>query len=78
MSTAPTPDQESLTQRFRRKRRKKVKKLGKKFIRRMSGFLGEQSTVGDPEVFEDSAPFPEIAALEAGWRTIRGDATTRS
>ncbi len=72
MSTAPNREHETRGERFRRRRRKKVKKAGKRLVRRMSHFLGEQSKIGDPHVFETSL-FPSIATLEANFRTIRDE-----
>lgn len=55
---------------LRQARRSLIKKIGKRAIRRLSAFLGRQSSVGDRPVF-DSADFPWAARLEAAAPTIR-------
>lgn len=59
-------------QRLRKQRRRWVRKLGKKMLRGLFGFLGRQSLVGNPVVF-DAAQFPWTAELEAHWRDIRAE-----
>jgi beta-hydroxylase len=59
-------------QRFQQRRRKRVKRFGKNFIRGMSAFIGRQSLVGDVPVY-DKAQFPFIAMLEDNWQIIRGE-----
>ena len=60
------------TQDFRRRRQKKVKKLGKQMIRSMSSYFGRQSLVGNPPVF-DSSVFHFTAEFEANWRKIASE-----
>jgi beta-hydroxylase len=55
-----------------RRRRKRIKKLGKRLFERSNRFLASQSLVGDRPVF-DSELFPWVAELEADWKTIRAD-----
>jgi ornithine lipid ester-linked acyl 2-hydroxylase len=55
---------------IRRHRRKYVKRLGKLAIRRLAGFLGRQSLVGDTPVL-DAAAFPWVPALEAATPVIQ-------
>jgi ornithine lipid ester-linked acyl 2-hydroxylase len=66
---AKTP---SLMARFRKQRRRYVKNAGKRGIRMLGDFLGRQSRVGDPPVF-DSALFPFLKPLEENWRVIRAE-----
>ncbi len=57
----------------RRYRRRLVKKLGKRAIRRLSGFLAAQSTIGDPAVF-DASTFAWSDFFLAHWKPIRDEA----
>lgn len=57
---------------LRKRRRRYVKQIGKRTIRSLFGYLGRQSLVGDPPVF-DTSLFPQLAPLEANWRTIRAE-----
>jgi beta-hydroxylase len=54
----------------RRRRRKYVKRFGKHAIRRLAGFLGRQSLVGDAPVL-DPRYFPWVRELEASTPTIQ-------
>jgi len=45
MSETSTAKGESLTQRLKRERRKRVKRFGKRLIRGLADFLGRQSLV---------------------------------
>ena len=54
---------------LRARRRARVKKLGKRTLRALAGFLGRQSLVGDPAVF-DSSVFPWTKQLEADWEKV--------
>src|SRR3546814_17750 len=62
----------SRLQWLRKRRRLYVKRIGKWAIRSLFGYLGRQSLVGDPPVF-DKTLFPELAALEANWLVIRAE-----
>lgn len=53
-------------------RRKRIKRLGKRLIRRMTGFLASQSLVEDVPVL-DRRQFPFLDAIEANWETIRDE-----
>jgi len=53
-------------------RRKSLKRLGIRTFRGLNGFLGRQSLVGDPPVF-DRRSFPCTGPLEARWRGIRDE-----
>jgi beta-hydroxylase len=57
---------------LRRWRRRHVKRLGKRAIRGLGHFLGEQSLVGDAPVL-DAARWPWIPRLEAGFPAIRAE-----
>lgn len=58
--------------RLRKMRRRYVKRYGKRGIRRLFDFLGRQSLVGDPPVF-DPALFPQLKPLEDNWQAIRAE-----
>lgn len=58
----------------RRWRRKYVKRVGKLAIRRLAGFLGRQSLVGDAPVL-DVGPFPWVRELETATPIIQRDLT---
>jgi len=62
----------SLLTKLRARRRARVKKLGKQALRALFDFLGRQSRVGDPTVF-DSAQFPWTKELEAHWERVRAE-----
>ena len=55
-----------------RHQRNMVRKRGKRVIRSFTEYLGRQSTIGDPPVFDES-PFAFTAELEANWRAIRAE-----
>lgn len=57
---------------FRARRRKAVKKTGKRLIRRLRGFLAEQSLVSNAPVLE-AADFPFLQPFETHWRDIHGE-----
>lgn len=59
----------SLVQDFRARRRKLVKKTGKRLIRRLRGFLADQSLVSNDPVL-DAAEFPFIKPFEDHWQEI--------
>lgn len=59
-------------ERLRRRRRRFIKRTGKNGIRALFDFLGRQSQVGDPPVFE-TAQFPFLQELERNWRVIRAE-----
>ncbi len=60
------------TDELRAKRRKKVKKFGKRLIRRLRGFLADQSLVSNDPVI-DSATFPFLKPFEDHWQEIRDE-----
>ena len=60
----------SLLQRFRKRRRKWVKRRGKRILRALFRYLGKQSLVGDPPVF-DATKFPWAMELEKNHDVIR-------
>jgi beta-hydroxylase len=60
----------SLLQRFRKRRRKWFKRGGKRILRALFRYLGKQSLVGDPPVF-DTAKFPWAIELEKNYDVIR-------
>jgi len=62
----------SLSETFRKFRRKKVKDTGKLLIRTMSGVIARQSLIGDQPVFDKSV-FPWTSNFEANWEKIRAE-----
>ncbi len=56
--------------RLKQERRKRVKRFGKRLIRRLGGFIGRQSLVGDAPVLE-SRHFPFLQQFTDNWETIR-------
>jgi aspartyl/asparaginyl beta-hydroxylase (cupin superfamily) len=74
MSEAPAVEAKTpgLMARFRKQRRQYVKQAGKRGIRMLGDFLGRQSRVGNPPVF-DPALFPSLKPLEENWREIRAE-----
>lgn len=61
-----------ILERFRVRRRKRVKRFGKRLIRNMAGFLGRQSLVDDVPVL-DRRQFAFLNNIEANWETIRDE-----
>lgn len=61
-----------LADNFRAARRKKVKKFGKRLIRRLRGFLAEQSLVSNEPVL-DIADFPFLKPFEERWQEINAE-----
>jgi len=59
----------SFLQRFRKRRRKWFKRRGKRILRALFRYLGKQSLVGDPPVF-DTAKFPWAIELEKNFDVI--------
>lgn len=59
-------------QDFRARRRKAVKKTGKRLIRRLRGFLAEQSLVSNDPVL-DAADFPFLKPFEMNWQEIHAE-----
>ncbi|MEO3431083.1 aspartyl/asparaginyl beta-hydroxylase domain-containing protein [Pelagibius sp. CAU 1746] len=57
---------------FRATRRKKVKKFGKRLIRRLRGFLASQSLVSNDPVL-NPAEFPFLKPFEERWQEIHGE-----
>lgn len=61
-----------LVEDFRARRRKKVKKFGKRLIRRLRGFLAEQSLVSNDPVL-DPAQFAFLKPFEDHWQEIHAE-----
>ena len=59
-----------LLESIRIRRRKIVKNLGRKLVRWLDRFLGQQSLIGDHPVF-DPADFDFVTTLENNWQPIR-------
>jgi len=59
-------------EKFRRRRRRRVKRFGKNFIRGLNGFISRQSKVDDLPVL-DAAVFPFLKPLEDNWEVIRDE-----
>ncbi len=57
---------------FRKRRRKTVKKAGKRLIRRLRGFLAEQSLVSNDPVL-DAAEFSFLKPFETHWQEINAE-----
>lgn len=57
-------------QQFRARRRKWFKKHGKSILRALFSYLGKQSLIGDPPVF-DATQFPWAMELEKNYEVIR-------
>jgi beta-hydroxylase len=62
----------TLGARFRQARRKRIKKTGKQFIRKLADFLGRQSTVGDAPVL-DMKHFGFLKTFPENWQGIRDE-----
>jgi beta-hydroxylase len=74
-ATNTSTDQNGLARRFKSFRRRHVKRLGKRFVRGASDFLGRQSKLEDVPVF-DKALFPFVKQFEANWRAINDELNT--
>ena len=72
MSTTTDHPQATFWERFKKQRRKRVKRAGKNFIRRMASFLASQSTVGDAPVM-NKTDFPFVKPLEDNWQAIHAE-----
>jgi beta-hydroxylase len=70
MANTITRSELGFVQRFREARRKRVKKLGKGFIRGLANFLGRQSLVGDVPIY-DNAQFSQLKPFVEHWQEIR-------
>ena len=57
---------------LRKARRKYIKATGKFILRRLNGFMGRQSLVGDEPIF-DPSKFQWVVPLEANWQMIRSE-----
>ena len=57
---------------FREKRRRFIRKRGKRFIRRLRGFLASQSLVSNAPVL-DPGQFAFLKTFEDNWQDIRGE-----
>jgi aspartyl/asparaginyl beta-hydroxylase (cupin superfamily) len=71
-SVADQAGQLSLLDRFRKRRRRTVKRLGKRLMAVMSDVIARQSLVGDAPVL-DNRHFPYIEPLAADWQAIRDE-----
>ncbi len=60
-------------QRFKKRRRKRVKRIGKWVMRSFSDFVGRQSLIGDRPVV-DRDHFPHLQVFEDNWEVIRDEA----
>ena len=61
-----------VSQDFRTRRRKAVKKMGKRLVRRLRGFLAEQSLVSNDPVLA-AADFPFLKPFETHWLEIHAE-----
>jgi len=57
---------------YRRFRRKRIKRVGKYFLHKLSGFINRQSLIGSQPVFK-KAIFPWITEFENHWEEIRSE-----
>jgi ornithine lipid ester-linked acyl 2-hydroxylase len=62
----------TLGQKRKKRRRKKIKKLGQRVIRGLGGFIGRQSKVGDMPI-HDINDFPALKPVVANWEAIRAE-----
>lgn len=77
MASPPNAAQQNVTgqgelsfrERFRKRRRKKVKRYGKLFIRRLAGYMGRQSSIEDVPII-DKSQFPAIKPIEDNWEVV--------
>ncbi len=58
--------------RLKQERRTRLKRFGKRLIRRLGGFIGRQSLVGDAPVL-DSNHFPFLTQFTDNWEPIRAE-----
>ncbi len=72
MTDLTTATRKGLAQRFREERRRRVKRLGKRVIRKLADFLARQSLVGDAPVL-DKRHFPFLQSLTDNWISIRNE-----
>jgi len=73
MASAPQTGNQGLIARLKEKKRFGIKRLGKRLIHALGGFLGRQSKVGDTP-FIDEKYFPELEIFAANWEKIRDEA----
>jgi ornithine lipid ester-linked acyl 2-hydroxylase len=73
-SVADDTVQPTLIDRFRKRRRRAVKRLGKRLMAVMSDVIARQSLVGDAPVL-DNRHFPYLEPLSANWEAIRDEVT---
>jgi ornithine lipid ester-linked acyl 2-hydroxylase len=73
-SVADDTVQPTLMDRFRKRRRRAVKRLGKRLMAVMSDVIARQSLVGDAPVL-DNRHFPYLEPLSANWEAIRDEVT---
>jgi ornithine lipid ester-linked acyl 2-hydroxylase len=69
------PEQPTVLASVKSKRRKLVKRLGKRLIRHLAGFLGRQSLVGDTPVLSNRH-FPFLKMFTDNWQAIRAEIET--
>jgi beta-hydroxylase len=69
MTKASTTSAGGIAARFRKERRKRVKRYGKRLIRRLADFLARQSLVGDAPVL-DHRNFPFLQPFVDNWQAI--------
>lgn len=72
MATNAPQQTAGVWERFRIKRRKRVKRMGKQLIRNIAGFLSNQSLVEDVPVL-DRRQFAFLDELEANWEVVRDE-----
>ncbi len=72
MSSLEQNRKQSLVQRLRALRRRRVKSYGKRLTRGLSDFFGRQSLVVDRPVL-DNADFPFLSSFTDHWREIRAE-----
>lgn len=62
----------TLGQQKKKKRQKRVKKLGQRIIRGLGDFIGRQSLVGDMPI-HDTKDFPALKPFIENWEAIRAE-----
>jgi ornithine lipid ester-linked acyl 2-hydroxylase len=71
-SVADHTEELSLLERFRKRRRRTVKRMGKRLMGVMTGIIARQSLVGNDPVI-DNSHFPYIEPLAADWQAVRDE-----
>jgi len=72
MSSVTGSKQQGFIARLKDKKRFGIKRLGKRLIHSLGGFLGRQSLVGDTP-FIDENYFPHLKVFADNWETIRDE-----